>query len=624
MSDTRRAIPEDTSVNIEMTPLREDHIIDRQDEEARLLVTEGPSYPEHDTIPLPQTSRRSRLSRWSSAFGNPRGPRIKPWLPAYQRYPLTLTERYFPTSSTRLAGLACFLLLWLIAFLLPLRLEVATLQDHFGQYVLNLGCIDRPWKDKNGCGLDGIDCRPFSNNSFAFQCPANCLGVQVWNPHAVGPLDIIYQPLVIGDELYRGDSFICGAAIHAGVITDSRGGCGRLTYVGQVHGFNSTRRHGIASVPFDSYFPLSYQVSSDQGIPCREDPRGILLAVSIVFTAILSCYTTSPSLQFAITFIAIFSHVGLVSDPPTAAFHNTSILPDHVSKLAERFLPAAFVGFVLYRTCVARTLRDLEAQIEKTIFWLGGFWIGALSNYTFDWIPIQRLTPNDLEQQPGAKLALVAIIAIISVIVIQQMYFLFLERRLLRYLGLYGLFLVGLLICLVLPGVDLRLHHYIFALILLPGTTVQTRSSLLYQGLLLGLFVNGVARWGFASILETPEMLRDDGLLHSETPSIHAPIISSGLDKATITFSWANTSAIFDAISVLVNDVERHRGDNREIPSEDFTWERPAVVSAPEYFRFAFMCDGQTLDYSPAGTWFSNGTWYMDNTMDTEQDARDR
>ncbi|KAI6090732.1 hypothetical protein F4821DRAFT_9418 [Hypoxylon rubiginosum] len=143
-------------------------------------------------------------------------------------------------------------------------------------------------------------------------------------------------------------------------------------------------RNGIESIHFDSYFPLSFQVSSDPAIKCRGDPRQILLAVSITFTVSLSLFTSSPSLQFAITFTAIFAHVGLVSDPPSAAFHNTSVLPDHVSLLVERFLPAAFIAFVLYRTCITRALQGLQAQFEKTIFWLGGFWVGALSNYTFD------------------------------------------------------------------------------------------------------------------------------------------------------------------------------------------------------------------------------------------------
>ncbi|KAI0914967.1 hypothetical protein F4823DRAFT_630074 [Ustulina deusta] len=215
-----------------------------------------------------------------------------------------------------------------------------------------------------------------------------------------------------------------------------------------------------------------------------------------------------------------------------AAFHNTSTLPDRVSKLAERFLPAAFVVFVLCRTRSTRTLRGLE-------------------------IPIQRLTADDREQQPGAKPAPVTIVIILVIVIVtQQIYCFFLERRLLRYLGLYGLFLVGLVACFVVPGVDLRLHYYIFALLLCFLVRVLKRSSLLCQGLLLGHFVNGVARWGFASILQTPEALRSDGLPHTEVPSIHEPIISSMLDKVAISIAWAmEPSAMFDAMIVLVNEV---------------------------------------------------------------------
>ncbi|ETS85555.1 hypothetical protein PFICI_03580 [Pestalotiopsis fici W106-1] len=619
MSNKNRGNPRDAPVHVGLPPIEPDHSANGHDEEAQLLITEEFEYFEHDGLPTPQTRRRTRLARWPKDLGKPRKLRIEPWFPIYQRYPLTLMEHFLTTSWARSAALTLFLLSWLIAFFVPLYLGTITLQDQFGQNVLNLDCVDSPWEKKNVCGLDGIDCRPFSNTSFAFRCPASCLGVQVLNPHAVGPLDVNYQALVVGDASYRGDSFICGAAIHAGIITDSEGGCGRLTYIGQVDTFESSWRNGIESIPFDSYFPLSFQFSSDQSVNCTQDPRRLLLAVSILFTIVLSLFTSSPSLHFGITFTGIFAHVSLVSDPPSAAFHNTTVLPDRISIFAGRFLPAAFIAFVLYRTCITKALEGLEAQVEKTLFWLGAFWIGALSNYTFDWIPIQRLTADDLEKQPGAKLALAIIVTVIVIIATQQIYCFFLERRLLRYLGLYGLFLVGLLACFMIPGVELRLHHYIYALLLLPGTSVQTRSSLLYQGLLLGLFVNGAARWGFASILQTSEALRGDGLLRSNIPSIYEPTISSMLDKATISIAWmTEPSAIFDAISVLVNDVERYRGDIRETTSTNFTWERPATLAMPEYFRFAFIRDGQTLDYSSAGTWFPNGTWYMRNTTHTK------
>lgn len=37
---------------------------------------------------------------------------------------------------------------------------------------------------------------------------------------------------------------------------------------------------------------------------------------------------------------------------------------------------------------------------------------------------------------------------------------------------------MAIVVCLTLPGLELRIHHYILALLLLPGTGIQTRTSL--------------------------------------------------------------------------------------------------------------------------------------------------
>jgi hypothetical protein len=253
----------------------------------------------------------------------------------------------------------------------------------------------------------------------------------------------------------------------------------------------------------------------------------------------------------------------------------------------------------------------LTAQFEKALFWLGGFWIGALSNYTFDWIPISRLTAHDLEQQPGAKLALAIIILILVVIIVGQVYYFRLEGRLIRYLGLYGLFIFGIIICLTIPGVNLRIHHYILALLLLPGTGLQTRPSLIYQGILLGLFVNGIARWDFDSILQTSDALRADARLNSVVPNILEPTINLGAETLVATFTYDAHPAGVDGISVLVNDVERDRAfyDGVDGTWSSFQWIRSVDSELNEYFRWAYIRSGRTLDYSKPGTLFSNGTW---------------
>ncbi|GKT86461.1 LCCL domain containing protein [Colletotrichum tofieldiae] len=489
------------------------------------------------------------------------------------------------------------------------------MKDGFGQDVISLDCSDTLWRFKNGCGLDGADCRPFTNSSFSFKCPANCMAHKLLNPHAVGPQEIVYKPLVVGDGMYRGDSMICASAIHAGIVTDLGGGCGRLHRTGRQEGFNSSARNGVDTVSFDSYFPLSFNLSADSSLQCgKRDPRQVLLPTSMFFTTIFSLFTTSPAWQFFVSFIGIFAHVSFGSDPPTASRHAASVLPDRISMFTGRLLPATFCAVVLYWTCARRTLADLRAQFEKTVLWLGGFWFGALSNYTFGWMPIQRLTAHDIEQQPGAKPALALILIILAFVMAKQVYFFWLEGRLPRFLALYALFLAGIIIGLSIPGVDLRVHHYIMAFLLLPGTSMQTRTSLFYQGMLLGLFVNGIARWGFDSVLQTPDELREDGAFNSLLPEIAKPVISSNSFEPSISFSWIlpPNAADFDGVSALVNDVERFRYYFADGPDDNiFVWMRKAKMALPEYFRFAYMKDGVTLDYTQAGTWFANGTWAL-------------
>ncbi|KAI9767003.1 MAG: hypothetical protein M1840_005962 [Geoglossum simile] len=546
---------------------------------------------------------------WVKGPEPPQIQKIKSLFPRFQSLPFRFLNRCLPKRKHKLSFLLAFYFVWLLAFVAVLRGSILATQIEGYGVAHRISCIASYWAPGNGCGLDGNNCRPFENSTFAFSCPADCQGAKVLNPHAVGAQEVVYQPLVIGgpqeggirltgDAIYRGDSFLCGAALHAGVINNKRGGCGVVSLMGQADKFPSTVQNGIESIGFDSSFPLSIAFVSTPPSDCN-DLRWPLLAVSATFTSILSIFTISPAVFFGSLFTGIFFHVGLVSDPP-----NQSSYSSIISVILGRFLPAAFVAFVLYRYCVRPQLKGLVAQYEKTILWVGGCWVGALTNYTFDFIPIQRLTPHDLDQQPGAKAALATIGIAILLIAIGQVWYLRLEGRLPRYLALYLLFGVTLALFAAIPGLNLRIHHYILALLLLPGTAIQTRPSLLYQGILVGLFINGIARWDFDSILQTPTALLGDGQYNSLLPTVALTQVST----ANITFSWTPLPGPFDGLSVLVNDVERFRGyksDNKD----EFTWERPAGVDLPYYFRFGYMQGSNSADYTRAGIWRSDGSW---------------
>jgi hypothetical protein len=88
-----------------------------------------------------------------------------------------------------------------------------------------LDCTSTYWVANDGCGLDGLQCGPFDNSTFDFRCPAECSGVILLNPRTIGDQQVVFEPLVVGggdgNKTYRGDSFICAAAMHASVSSCS-------------------------------------------------------------------------------------------------------------------------------------------------------------------------------------------------------------------------------------------------------------------------------------------------------------------------------------------------------------------------------------------------------------------
>lgn len=558
------------------------------------------------------------VAKWSRGPPNPQQYRIKPFFAFVQEYPLFVIERFLPKLKYRLWLLFFYFSIWIIAFVLVKRAGNQSTEIAGWGQPKNIDCGVTYWGSGNSCGLDGNQCRPFDSSGFPFRCPANCESYHVLNPRAVGDTEVIYQSLVVGgppndvdpdEAVYRGDSFICGAAVHAGIASNENGGCGVVKLVGYQENFVSSQRHGITSIGFDSYFPLSFQFVP--GIKCSaSDKRWDLLAISAVFTGVLSPFTSSAALFFFPNFIGIFWTIGMALDPPPS-----SSVADLFSGLLGKFLPAMFCVWVMYdKMGIRHTLRGLTAQIEKTVLWLGPCWVGAMDNYTLSFIPIQRLSGHDLAQQPGAKAALAFIIIALVVILASQVWFFRQEGRLVKYAKLYGILIVAIIISLLLPGLNLRIHHYILALVLLPATALQTRPSLVYQGLLMGLFINGISRWGFDSVLQTPAALQGDAQKGTELPSI-TPTIQLGNTSDTtsnITFSWkAPKLDNLDGISVLVNDVERFRSyfeDKIDVQSK-FVWSRNSSLDLPEYFRFAFMDGSTSGDYTKAGIWTADGEW---------------
>ncbi|KAI1772984.1 hypothetical protein F4818DRAFT_130118 [Hypoxylon cercidicola] len=510
----------------------------------RFMEEQGP-WKHWRWVPYPVRKYVKVGIKWVKGPQNPKTWKLQTYFPVVQEAPLRLLDKYLPNKTHQIMLYMVYVAIWIITFSIVM------------------------WRGQAASEVES----PFNGSSFAFRCSSNCASYRVLNPRAIGAQEINYRPLVV------------------------------VSLVGEHQNYISSNRNGIESIGFDSYFPLS--ITFQPGIECKaRDVRWSLLAVSVVFTTVLSLFTASSSVFFFTIFIGIFWQVGMASDPP-----NYSTISGLFSDILGKFLPAMFCAWVFYdKMGVRRTLKGLTAQVEKTFWWLGGCWVGALTNYTFDFIPIQRLTGHDLDQQPGAKAALAIIIIILFCVVVLQVWCFRQEGRLVRYLKLYAIFILGIIICLALPNLSLRIHHYILALLLLPGTSMQTRLSLICQGILIGFFINGIARWGFDPFLQTSVALQGDAQLGSALPVILAPIVNTTL--STITFRWGPSPGVrYDGISVLVNDVERYRGYFGDEGSDHFEWNRDNGSDVNEYFRFAYMSGPNSNDYTKAGIWTEDLDW---------------
>ncbi|KAI6162062.1 hypothetical protein EDD17DRAFT_1579758 [Pisolithus thermaeus] len=428
-----------------------------------------------------------------------------------------------------------------------------------------VGCTSVFWTENAGCGLNG--------ELFVLQ-----------NPRIIGDLEVDFVPLLVGggdgQRTYRADSFLCASAIQAGFIKDSTGGCVTVNL-----------SFGLSSVGFTPSFPMSYRLTADNTLGQCTDLRNVALAVNILATCLLFALCIG------------FWHVALFSQPQQE--------PPPLDVAFGAFLPTLLVGYGLWRVSWRFTLPAFaNAPFEAMIWYLAPYWAGVLTNLTTANIPIDQLTTADITQQPGGLTALIIIVLIVLVLVLNQVHVIRKTGWLPWYLGWY---VSGGLVALALaflPGLQFRLHHYIISLVLLPGTGFPTRLSAIYQGFLLGMFLNGVAAFGFASILQTAADLAADGPTGSPLPDFvtnsatydpsvplgNQTIFWSSIPSALITEGW-------NGFSLLVDDVERYAGNalNYSLAGLD--------AGLPHFFRLAYMSGGSAGDFTMPATLWPNGTW---------------
>lgn len=481
----------------------------------------------------------------------------------------------------------------------------------------SLSCTSTYWGRNALCGMNGNECKPFSNTSTFFRCPSGCETTTLLNPRTIGADAYNYVPLVVGGSKstpYRADSFICASALHAGVI-GPKGGCGVARMTGTYTNFEGDKHNGIASFPFHGVFPSSFKLEKPMDAMHCTDERWRMYTLNVVFLAFVTFVLRPiPIFLFWVFSCVGFWHVNLVSE--------LRDVPPPIGEAVGDFGPHLFVCFVIWHCVLQHVWYAFEhVPLEFGTAWLGLWWIGVLLDVVFANVPLQRLTYHDISQQPGAVTSIAIIVVVVVILAINQIRVVRSVGLLPKYLTLYIVFGIVLGLCAAVPGEGLRLHHYVIALILLPGCAFPTRISLLCCAILFGMYINGVARWGFDGVLQDNGVIQGDATGNSLLPSFSSNKTINGL------IQWnpipADQKNTWSAFYLLVDDVLRYEGpDNtfnlsslfseyRSQPSNLLSQEQisQALQTSTHYLRLAYSSATETGDFTHAALASLNGTF---------------
>ncbi|GAA5883322.1 hypothetical protein JCM3774_005242 [Rhodotorula dairenensis] len=578
----------------------------------------GPWDERFDSWLVRVRARRPRIGRALIWLRGPSPPWIETELPVFplpflgpwlHRFELWCSHKLAPMRRWRQYTTPVFLLAWLLGFIFLVRASFFTETNTSHGTPTWIGATDSYWYADTGCGINGTACDNTVGSTFVFRCPSLALDVRLLNDYAIGAESIIYDPLIVGgfdsEQTYRADSWICAAAIQHGLFTEHRGGCGQLELVGEFTGYVGGRQHGVKSQSFDTTFPSSYRflerVSQTGCQDLRDDILGFDVAMSTIFSFFIR---PSPQAWFWVLLCVGAWHNALASDPVS--------MPPDLELAFERFAPVLFVGAAFWRHAwrwVAPAFDNSGYILERTVWYLAGFWVGILMNVSLDWIPINRLTPHDIQQEPGGLVAVIVLVIFLVAVVLNQLRVIRRTGWFFYYLKWYAVGGAVIGVLAALPGLELRLHHWIAAVCLMPGTAFVTRPSAIFQGFLLGMFIDGAMRWGLDSILQSAASLVGDGAIGSPLPAFMTNSTNFASYIAQGVVAWAPISDDlaaqgYDSFALLVDDVYKYSGraTNYSLAGLD--------SSLVHYFRLAYEKSGTVGDFTKAATAFiSNATW---------------
>ncbi|TPX67185.1 hypothetical protein SpCBS45565_g03956 [Spizellomyces sp. 'palustris'] len=478
-----------------------------------------------------------------------------------------------------------------------------------------IDCTTQLWAwNAEICGADGVYCKPFANQSFVVRCPSLCHLTYNQNKRWLGPSQVGFmRPWVVGTGVYRAESWICPSAIHAGLVSKNLGGCAVVEIVGEATDYPSTTANGVTSLAFDSRFPKSYRLKPADSSHCTDFSWGIL-PIAIILVALFPLVRPSKGAFYFALVSAGFWHVIFIGIP----IHDESWT---AAAWGTYFVTLGFAYF-LYKVIIRDTIPSPpHFPIDTFLFSTLPFYLALHMEILTAPLANFGLTSRAF-REPTTLIVFVIAVPAVVILCLFQLWLLRRHGVLGSYLLGYGLAIIAYFLLPLVLFLHVHLHHYTLGLILLPLTRfVQTRPTLLIQGFLLGLVVQGLARWGPASPFDTSfQNLNGDEAVWIPRPEF--TIDPAGL-AANGTVNWSfgmdSLSTIpdglpYDSFSLLLNDVEVYRGAESKFNLK--TIKADSNPTRPYYVRVAFVQSGSALEYSYPVIVRGNGTvTYQNGTV---------
>ncbi|OQR90374.1 hypothetical protein ACHHYP_05576 [Achlya hypogyna] len=414
-----------------------------------------------------------------------------------------------------------------------------------GQTPAMMGCrYFGYWKGPT-CGLNGIDCQPFSTDWQAFRCPSGCLS------------DQSSALAVIGSGAYRGDSRICKAAIHAGAITSS-GGCGLMRYDGARMSFAGTTANGVTSKSFNSWFPKVMQFYTDTvSIAHCTDLSWYILAVGFVATAGLAYFPTAPPLLLThFQCLWGYLYVTLIASPSSFDYRALGL------GLCTDAAVIVVAVHCWYHWVVRHTFQFYASYSlkERLVHWvlLTAIPFHIMLHLTqFAYLPWLNIGVGGYVKNSNLAAWTYVVFILLGLVALILAYWLLLEaykqQALVRLAGGYAVVVVyAAVVYALFSDTIFHLHHVQIGLLLLPATAHAKRVAYFVQAIGLGLFIQGYAAWGWPTFLDVlPASYSVDVL--DAAPSV------ANITNSAANITWPSLEGVF-GYALMLNGVQVYRG----------------------------------------------------------------